>query len=177
MKKFILLFTTAILMSAVTVQAQQKGDLFVGGNLGFIISSTSVEGFSDTGVSFNLTPEVGYFPINNLKIGGQISYSLSNSTHTLLIMPNIGYYLRLCDNIYYTPTFSIGYAYTNNSDYGISGLGLQLDLFSVECKIYKQCALSINALSLSYAILSKDGISANNVSFGINPTVGFRYYF
>lgn len=177
MKKFILLFTAAILMSAVTVQAQQKGDLFIGGNLGFTISSTSIEGYSDTGVALSLAPEVGYFPINNLKIGGQISYSLSDSTHTLMIMPSIGYYVRLCDNIHYTPTFSLGYAYANNSEYGMSGLGLQLDLFSVECKVYKQCALSINALSLSYALLSKNGISANNVTFGLNPTIGFRYYF
>lgn len=90
MKKLIVI--AAALLFGASAFAQQKGDFFVGGSLGF---STGAYTYSDktidlndntsrerksnhaNGISFYITPEVGYFIMDNLKIGASVSADIT----------------------------------------------------------------------------------------------------
>lgn len=89
--KRILVIAAALLFGA-SAFAQQKGDFFVGGNLGFgtgaytysdktinLDDNTSTERKSNhaNGISFYVTPEVGYFIMDNLKIGASVSADIN----------------------------------------------------------------------------------------------------
>ena len=154
-----------------TSHAQQKGEMHFGGNLGININSAASGGISANSFGLNIIPEFGYFVTDNLKLGVSLGYGYSSSSHALTIMPNLNYYVRLCDNIYYTPGIEFGFCYTS----GTTGFGLGLQLFGIEIKPNSNWGIAINLISLNYLKLS----SINNVSFDLsyNPSIGFHYYF
>ncbi len=178
MKKFILCALVAIGALQIAT-AQSKGDRYFGGNIGIAVASAD----SYTETTFQIAPEVGLFVANNLRVGGKIGYNLTAaeglSSHTLTIGPNIAYYARLCDRLYYTPEFGIGFAYSSADGYGFSGVYFDLKLGALEFKATERCGIAVNLISLEYCHLSNDGVGANAVGFnlGINPTIGFRIYF
>lgn len=172
------------LASCQLAAAQNKGDMYVGGMIGVSTTSISSDGISSTMTKFNLAPEFGYFVADRLRISGSLNYGLSSSdgltTHTLIIGPSIAYYVKLCNNFYYTPEFGLGFAY--GSTEGISGTGVALgfQFGAFEFRPASHWGLSFNLLSLDYTYLSYDrNISSNGVGFqlGISPTVGLKYYF
>lgn len=69
MKK--LFFTLAILLSAITVNAQDVGKFWAGGHIGF--SSSKPKG-GDATTSFTIMPELGYVLQENLGIGVNLGY-------------------------------------------------------------------------------------------------------
>lgn len=164
--------------------AQERGDMYVGGIIGVSTSSISSEGSSVTTTNFSMAPEFGYFVADRLRISGSLNYGLSSSdgftTHTLVIGPSIAYYVKLCNNFYYTPEFGLGFAY--GSTEGISGTGVALgfQFGAFEFRPTSHWGLSCNLLSLDYTYLSYDrDISSSGIGFqlGISPTIGLKYYF
>lgn len=184
MKK-LLCFALFAIASCQLVSAQNKGEMYVGGILGV---STSSFGADDTKISethFRIAPEFGYFVRDNLRVGGLLGYSIAplegRTTHTLTIGPNVAYYVKLCDRIYYVPEVGLGFAYASFD--GASGVGLasEFKFGAFEYRHSEKWSLSLNLMSLDYTTLSFSGENAtsNDVTFqlGISPTIGIKFYF
>lgn len=188
MKKICICLLAILSTSAICASAQTKGDMFVGGNLGISTTSLIIEGESSTGLNFNIAPEFGYFVADNLKIGASISYGIESAdyaTHTLSVLPNIAYYVKVCNNFYYTPGLELGFAAGFSEDISMPGFGLGVNLGSFELRPTEKFGISINLLSLSYVVLTyndKDyGVRFNtnavNFNLGISPSIGVKCYF
>lgn len=175
MKKITILFVAVAAMFASAASAQQKDDMYVGGTLGFGVSSIGTNGYMSTSASFNVAPEFGYFIADNIKIGVELAYGVSGGTHSLMLMPNAAYYLPIVDKLYYTPQLSVGGGFGANSGYTAGSFALSLNLASLEYKPVENMAISIGLVNLNYVRMEK----TNNVGFGFltSPSVGFRYYF
>lgn len=206
-----LLTIVAIVAMALSASAQQKGEQTLGFNLNYSTgkSTTKVQindeqstaatilGGDNLGVGI----EYGYFIANNLRVGGQISYGYTaddSKTHSLIIMPNIAYYVRLADNFYYTPNFSIGFGlgttgtndYTNEN-FTMCGLATELQPLAVEFRPTQQFAMTVSLCSLQYVFLTDANnseilntqittkVSSNTFNFSLlaNAQIGFKLYF
>ena len=179
MKKILCLAIAFVALSFSTANAQNRGDMYVGGILGVGVSSNIIEGESVTAASFTIAPEFGYFVTNRLKVGAAISYGISDSVHALTIGPNLSYYARLCDNLYYTPGVELCFAYGAYEGLSMPGFALGIHMLSVEFRPTKHLGFTANMMSLNYVLLSKHSVNSNSVNFnlGINPTIGIKYYF
>ena len=100
--------------------------MYVGGILGVSTSSFSADETSISETYFRIAPEFGYFVRDNLRVGGSLGYSIAplegRTTHTVTIGPNVAYYVKVCDRIYYVPEIGLGFAYASFD--GASGVGL-----------------------------------------------------
>lgn len=57
------------MVSVSGVSAQQKGDVYASGSLGFGVTSVVVEGDSATAAEFAIEPSVGYFVADKFMVG------------------------------------------------------------------------------------------------------------
>ena len=128
--KRIIVLAAAFVFGCTAMTAQNKGDMSVGGILGFSAGSTktnvtshstTVKGDSTPSTfSFEISGEFGYFFADNWKIGAALEYGLTAQPTTkdddkwlkdrvnlVAIGPTISYYLRITDKFYYTPAFGI----------------------------------------------------------------------
>lgn len=185
MMKRILCCALFAIASCTIASAQERGEMYIGGILG--VSTHSFNG-DDTSISdtyFRLAPEFGIFVRDNLRVGGKIDYSLApligRTTHTVAIGPNIAYYLRICDRIYYVPEVGLGFAYASYDKMSGVGLVSEFRLGAFEYRHSEKWSFSLNLMSLDYTTLSfsKEKITSNEVNFhlGISPTVGVKFYF
>lgn len=78
-KKIIyLVFFGALFLTLNTANAQlESGSLLIGGDVGF--SSFSPKGGGGSVTSFNISPAVGYFVIDNLALGAKINYNSASA--------------------------------------------------------------------------------------------------
>lgn len=160
MRKFTFVLVAVMAMFVAGANAQSKGDMHVGGNLGLRVSS---------GTTFTINPEFGYFVAENIKVGVELGYTTGSNRFT--VMPNGAYYLRIVDNLYYTPGVAIGAGFAR----GANSFNFDLRLGAVEFQPVKNMALSLGFASLNYTRMHK----ADNVVFDLltSPSIGFRYYF
>lgn len=174
MKKMTFLFVV-MAMFALTTNAQKKEQMYVGGTLGFSTQTYFAKGYSSTGCMFSVAPEFGYFVADRIKVGAELEYGISGGTHTLLVMPNVAYYLPIVDKLYYTPQFSIGGGFGAGSGYINGAFAFSLNIGALEYQPVQNMAISLSIVDLSYAYANKtNGLGFN---FLTSPTVGFRYYF
>ena len=175
MKKFTILLIAAIGAFATTVHAQEKGDFYLGGTLGLGVSSSGSNGYMHTSTAFNIAPEVGFFVIDNLKLGAKLEYAVSSSRHTFTFAPNASYYLPIVDKLYYTPQLSIGGGFGVLSGNTQGVFDLSLNMLALEYKATDNIALSMSLVDLNYRMIG----DSNNVDFHLfnTPSVGVRYYF
>lgn len=101
MKKLTILVMIATLIAFSAAQAQdyfEKGLIEIGGNIGFSSSGGDLykNAAGDGQSSFSFAPMGAYFLMDNLSLGGTVSYSSSsqgdNSTSNLGIGPRVEYY-------------------------------------------------------------------------------------
>jgi hypothetical protein len=170
MKRLFIILST-ILLSCTVASAQQKGDKYFGGMAG-IIMEASDGGF---GLGFAVQPEFGGFVADNCKLGASIGYSLTNGMHILTVAPNFAYYVRLCDGMYYTPGIEAGFVMAISGG-AYPGLGVTLNMFSLEFRPTKHFGFTANLASLNFFVLANAGRAAT-FNLGVNPTVGVKYYF
>lgn len=175
MKKFTILLIAAIGAFATTVNAQEKGDFYLGGTLGLGVSSSGSNGYMHTSTEFNIAPEVGFFVIDNLKLGAKLEYAVSSSRHTFTFAPNASYYLPIVDKLYYTPQLSIGGGFGVLSGNTQGVFDLSLNMLALEYKATDNIALSMSLVDLNYRMIG----DTNKVDFHLfnTPSVGVRYYF
>lgn len=172
------------IISVMTAAAQNKGEMYAGGAIGVGTTSNFAGGSSATTVSFGLAPEFGYFAAKNFRIGASVAYSLSNNggvMHAFEIMPNMAYYVKMCDKFYYTPGLKFGFTLAAGGGYVMPGFGVGVNLGSFEFRPTAKFGCEVNILSFSYALLRYpgEGAGVNGITFnlGISPSVGLKYYF
>lgn len=185
MMKKLLCSALLTLASCAIVSAQEQGEMFVGGIVGVSTASFSADETKTSETYFRIAPEFGYFVRDNLRVGGSLTYSLAplegRTTHTLSIGPNVAYYFKLCDRIYYAPEVGLRFAYASFD--GTSGVGLdsEFKFGAFEYRHSGKWGIALNLMSLNYTTLSfsSQNATSNDVKFqlGISPTVGFRYFF
>lgn len=81
MKK--LFFTLAIVLGAITVSAQNSGNMWLGGSVGFNHDKTKIGDVSSKNTTWNILPEFGYFFQDNLAIAGRLGYQHTKKTGTI----------------------------------------------------------------------------------------------
>lgn len=181
--KRIILIVLCMTASMTTLYAQNKGDVFVGGIVGGGTSTNFINGESGTTVAnVNATIEIGYFVADKLKIGAEVGYALTTGdidVHALTIGPNMTYYAKLAEKLYYTPSISVCFALGIADGISMPGVGVGLNLFSMEFRPTRRFGFTASLASISYVALSDEGITSSTlgINFGINPSVGFKYYF
>ncbi len=135
MKKFLLI--AALLTTALSMSAQKKGDMYVGGGLsvsgGSEIEKTTVNGTvtkdkDPSSISFTFSPEFGYFILDNLEVNLGLVYGLTSSiysgsgdtalrssTHNFMVSPGARYFIPIVDGkFYYTPGAELGLGFSRN---------------------------------------------------------------
>lgn len=169
MKRFFIV-VVAILLGCSVVSAQQKGDKYFGGMTGIAIQAGD-----GVGAGFIIQPEFGGFVADKCKLGISAGYAISGGIHTFTLTPNFSYYIRLCDNVYYTPGIEAGFAMAAAGGAVAAGVGVGLQLFSMEFRPTKHFGFTANLISLNF--VGMEGSAAINFDLGVNPTVGLKYYF
>jgi hypothetical protein len=169
MKRFFII-VVAILLGCSAVSAQQKGDKYFGGMTGIAIQAGD-----GVGAGFIIQPEFGGFVADKCKLGISAGYAISGGIHTFTLTPNFSYYVRLCDNVYYTPGIEAGFAMAAAEGAVAAGVGVGLQLFSMEFRPTKHFGFTANLVSLNF--VGMEGSAVINFDLGVNPTVGLRYYF
>lgn len=169
MKRFFIVIV-AILLGCSVVSAQQKGDKYFGGMTGIAIQAGD-----GVGAGFIIQPEFGGFVADKCKLGISAGYAISGGIHTFTLTPNFSYYVRLCDNVYYTPGIEAGFAMAAAGGAVAAGVGVGLQLFSMEFRPTKHFGFTANLVSLNF--VGMEGSAAINFDLGVNPTVGIKYYF
>ena len=210
MKK-IVIFIVLIILS-ITVFAQNKGDKYIAPCLSVAYGNQSYSSylFNTTNYSrvrpcdFSLNPgcEFGYFPINDFRLGiavglpfsafpafsyndnWEIDYALGVS-----VKPNIAYYVRLADRLYYTPEIGFRYELWNWFDYigsilefenGLyQTISVYANLFDLEFRVNEKLAIGVGLGSLYYSraksLWDHHSNSLWNFSF-TNSSVSVRFY-
>lgn len=168
--KRIFIVVVAILLGCSVVSAQQKGDKYFGGMTGIAIQAGD-----GVGAGFIIQPEFGGFVADKCKLGISAGYAISGGIHTITLTPNFSYYIRLCDNVYYTPGIEAGFAMAAAEGAVAAGVGVGLQLFSMEFRPTKHFGFTANLVSLNF--VGMEGAAAINFDLGVNPTVGLKYYF
>lgn len=182
MRKLLSTLLALLVVSVSTVSAQQKGDIYVGGNLGVNVASVIMDGESATAAEFAIQPNVGFFVADKFMVGLGLGYSVTGgdgATHTLTVGPKLSYFVPLCDKLYYTPSLDLLFCYAASDGYGFPGFGLGVNIVGLEYKPTERIGLSASLLSLDYVMLSNEWVTVNTVDFGLtfSPSIGFKYYF
>ena len=184
MKRLFTFLALMIITATSSISAQNKGDSYIGGMLGAGISSSFIHGINNSTTSTinaSASFEFGYFIANKLKLGAEASYGFSADSfniHALTIGPNITYYARLTDNIFYTPSLTVCFAMAAAVGEIIPGFGIGINLFALEFRPTKRLGFSASIASMSYTeFFNYEATSTFGVNLGVNPTIGFKYYF
>ncbi|MBR5283086.1 MAG: outer membrane beta-barrel protein [Alistipes sp.] len=183
MKKIFLSTITILVLSICNANAQKQGDVYFGGTIGVGTSTMSVSKVNTSNFQATITPEVGFFIADKLRLSINLSYGLVSEdgdiTHALTAGPTLAYYLPICENLYYTPHFEIGFSYANYGGYEFAGFGVGISALGLEFRPTQHFGFSADLLSFNYIRLLDNKYTINNFNFGlaINPTIGFKYYF
>lgn len=193
MKKIFALAVTLTL--GVTLMAQNKGDITLGGNLSVAGGSYSVsyDGESEStsvDTDFSIGASFGYFIMDKLEIGGSLNFNLSQSISSFMITPYAKYYFPLIsEKLFYTPAFSLGFGTPADRWEDIDVPGFQfkmsLDILALEFKPIEKLGIGMTMGGLYYTLqsYSEDDItfSINDVSLNLStifsPTFSVKYYF
>ena len=180
MKRFVLL--AVLLCGSLSLSAQNKGDKYIAGSFGLsfgnqeqelsdgVFSTTASQPLSTT---LSLQAEIGYFIADNLRVGLALGVPFNSSpsnqtddgtwlkTNTLglEINPSIAYYVKMAENLYYTPeiggTYEFGFYKeqltknnTYNADY--SGWSLYFNFLALEYRVNEKFALGVGIGTLGY---------------------------
>lgn len=118
MKK-LLLSMVAVAAFAFTTQAQtEKGNVLLGGNVGF--NTSKIDGAAKSDVNFSIVPSVGYFVSDNFAIGTGVGYNYNkqvsdkNLNQAFEVSPFGRYYVDLSDQFKFFGQLSVPMAFGNN---------------------------------------------------------------
>ena len=191
--------------STASTFAQSSGDMFVGTLLGFSVTKTSVhvgdyDGDNDPEIGLNVSPGFHYFVANNFRVGlqaelGRTSQKDNNddkySMNTLNIGPVAAYYIQITDRFSIAPELSFYFTHAKSKEETshitvedkYNGFAIGARLLNFEFRPVTHFGVSANLFGLGLVHLKqKDSdpeVSSNtfNLSLGMNPSVGVRYFF
>lgn len=208
MKRLILI--TLVMCIGMTLSAQQKGDLYLSG----IMSASAgkqifqLDDEEDLGLdsqpmqaSFGIGTELGLFIKDNLKLGFALSMPFSSAPYDyedgewLKIKsigfgfnPNISYYVKLTNNLYYTPEIGVSLEAGTIKEPlrggekhidGYFGWQVYLSFLAFEFKVSDTFSLGAGVGSLGYASLKElqCDITTGQFSFSLNnASLSARFY-
>ena len=211
MKRIAIVCTLLCFLGVTALSAQNQGDMYISGSIGMNGSSSKLTAGNTTvkspgGFQMSITPQFGYFIIDNLELHLGLGYSFtkepdddksSTNTSLFVINPGVNYYLPIVENkFFYTPglDLGIGFGAQNYIDdtskeklYGVTNFYVSLSLLSFEYRPVQNFGISFRAGDLTYSLMAYKQTSGNttvkrtvnNFNFGINlgASLGFRYYF
>lgn len=176
MRRFLSLVVAALFLTIGTAAAQEKGEMYIGGNLGLGISASSYDTSSfSSNFGISISPEFGYFAAKKFRVGAAIGYSYSSDVHTFLVSPNVAYYITLADKLYYTPEISLHAGLGSSGGYTAGAVGVGVNLFKLEFRPTHRFAMAVSLIDFSYVYMSR----MNSLSFNLlgSSSVSLRYYF
>lgn len=213
MKK-ILLFSVAMLIGVASF-AQKKGDMFVAGSISADFGtqkttisdgSYSVSAKQPSGASFSLGAEFGYFVVDNLRLSMYLSVPFSsspveevdgkwlrNTAAAFAINPNVAYYVRLADRLYYTPEVGVAFEFGSRKEQlSVSesyktpfwGWNVYANLLALEFKVSEKLSIGALVSGISYGNTrftdkkTDAYLDSSQFNFDLNnSSVHFRFYF
>lgn len=208
MKKITIVFALVCLLGSTSAYAQYQGDMYISGSIGMsgssskqITGNTTVK--SPGGFQMSISPQFGYFVIDNLEIHLGLSYNFSKSvvnntafinTSTFALIPGVNYYLSIVDDrFYYTPGLNLGIGFGGvNGKEGavkqklgnVTTFSLSFSLLSFEYRPVDRFGISFRAGDMTYSFMQmkytdNSRVNTNGFDLGLNlnASIGFRYYF
>ena len=185
------------LTACVSLSAQQQGDKSVSFYAGFNFSTIP-------SASLNLQAEFGYFVVDNLRTSFAVGLPFSSTVLSkvgtenlkqnnigVYFNPNVAYYFKLADNIYYTPELGVGFElgsfkYKTPSTVLVNGKynGFYTYLYPIyfEIRVNARMAIGLALGELYYENFKyRDGADvidrSNYFSFSLNSgSLCWRYY-
>lgn len=108
-----------------------RGQLAISGDTNLSLTGTSLSDNGGSSFTFVIQPSADYFVIDNLSLGGFVSYehlSTSNggntaNTDTFGVGPRIGYDIRIGNSFSFWPKALVEYAESSTSSGGVSNGG------------------------------------------------------
>ena len=178
--------------SAITAQTE-KGKFSISGRssiegayfsnriYGDNISIGDREAMDVDGYSFSITPSLSYFVIENLSIGGQATYSISDGdyqskTTEFILMPTVAYYIPTGKVV--RPFVALGAGYANVSMENMSFSGFTW-AGGIGAAFFISNNTSIDLMA-EYAELSARTSNNSNYKYstkGLGGSVGLSVYF
>lgn len=163
--------------------AQDKGTMYAGG--GFAGSFHSNNGVNQ--IHMNISPEFGMFLADDLSVGAFINTGFgrtkvgnaSYSTKTVGIGARGRYYLRITENLYYTPTASLTLTpmYSAGALGEATTYGLDLDIAQFEYRPDYNYGFYLNLLGFYAVASSNKNVTTSSSGLGVAPSIGARFYF
>lgn len=212
MKRIVLIIVATTL--SVSLFAQNKGDKYIAGIIGASFGGSFSEVCDGTftekesapsTTSLGLHGELGYFVADNVRLALALGLPYSSTPYsksgndwlysnimTLSINPNIAYYFKLTDNLYYTPEIGGDYEIgkykqemtkTVSLSEKASGWTVYAKILAFEFQLSKSFALGFGAGSIRYEYArmydnDSDGyIGAGKYSFSLNSgSISAHFY-
>ncbi len=196
MKRTILII--AALFSFVALFAQNKGDKYISAAASLSFGSqntrTTVQSITKTQKSpltteIDLIGEFGYFITDNVRLGLALDFPITsspsskengkwlrNNTVGLSFNPNVAYYYKLTEGLYYTPEAGVSFGFgsykqeiSSDSSYsnGYTNWGINVTPLALEYQVNPKIALGIGVFSFGYNELKiKNKSSDTSVAYG-----------
>lgn len=212
MKRIAIVCALMCIIGSTALSAQNRGDMYISGSLSLSGgTSTDITGNTSTkhpeGISLGLSPQFGYFIMDNLELHLGLYYNYTKSpsfsdptertnTNMFFIQPGVSYYVNLLDGkFFYTPGVDLGLGFGGQSYktdsfkqkmYSITRFYITFKLLSFELRPVDYFGISFQAGDLTYTFnqqvsaLDKDNKtnrSSFNLGLNMGATIGFRYYF
>lgn len=175
----------ALGLTAATMSAQQKGDMYIsgsvmlsGGNTKQEVTVSSTTNTTDIPLTFNLgiVPSFGYFVADNFEVNLALGYNLIkdyhrtdadnnklyNNDNLFTIRPGVNYYLKLADKLWYVPGLSLGI--------GFGSYVSDIDVNTTEKTPYTNFGLSLSLLTFEFRPADFLGVTFNAGDFSYNLT-------
>lgn len=205
-----LILTALVMFVGMTLSAQQKGDLYLSGLMSAsagkqIYQLDDEEEFGldsqPTQASFGIGTELGLFVKDNVRLGFAFSMPFSSTPYDyedgewLKIKtigfgfnPNISYYVKLTNNLYYTPEFGVSMeagtikeplSSAEKHIDGYFGWHVYLSFLAFEFKVSDSFSLGAGVGSFGYASLKElqCDITTSQFSFSLNSaSLSARFY-
>lgn len=201
MKMKRILFAAAAALAALTgLSAQEKGDMYISGNLdisstGTRTSAGSIVTKTPSSFGFGIAPEFGYFITDRLEVNLGLGYELDrthrgtdsngnnlfNVSNVFTISPGVRYYVPLGEKFYYTPGFdlSVGFGGSRREidpqtsvKGGITRFGIVLSALAFEFRPAEHFGITFRAGNLSYSL---NHTSSKGATKSTDNTGTFRF--
>jgi hypothetical protein len=186
MKKTLVILAAMVLASTFSF-AQSKGNMFIGGTIGFnnvggsqkvTAANTSVQTDYQSTTDFNIMGSFHYMITDNLAIGLGLGYSMDKTPITLLsdngnvtnsmfnIAPSLIYFQHIGDNFAWDPELQIGIGFGSHKDKTQNTVAGETSTVTTTTDRFG-FGVAIKPLSFQYSI---------NKHLAINASFGSIYY-
>ena len=192
-------------VSITTALAQQQGSQCVTLAGGFSYTRNSNTEETPDVLSFEISPDYGYFIHNKIKIGLGLSFGYQTQkipgqgdlkTKLFGAGPTLSIYFPIGEKFFITPNLSFALVFGNNTLNSISSSPLNYDSqdlkgfagglypLQIEFRPKENFGIAVSMVSITLSHLEEDTtskikaeINQQTFDIGLNPSIGFCFYF